>query len=316
MANKLSLTDGAMPYVEHMLKNAHKYGVNVTKIDSATVIDCGIEAPGSIQAGLLFTKITLGGLAKVQLQFPLQGENTSLMQVQVGTSHPVLATLGCQAASWNISKGDFFGMACGPGRILANKPSKIFKLLEYSEEHEKAILCIESDKLPSEKIVAYLAEKCKVEKQNLILLMIKTACLVEYIQMAARAIEIGIFRLVEQLGYPKEQVLHAVGIGAIPPLSEDTDLSNDRVNNGLIYGTKLYLLINSTPEDNLEDLISKIPSKFSSSYGKRFIDVFNEAGQDFANFDLALLAPTEIIINDIRTGKMYHEGKLELDKLL
>jgi methenyltetrahydromethanopterin cyclohydrolase len=316
MVEKISLTKGAMPFVKKLMDNALKYGVNISKINDATIIDCGIETKGSIDAGILFSKISLGGLAKVQLQFPEINNEISLLQVQVSTSYPVLATIGCQAASWNISKGDFFGMACGPGRALAQKPSKSYKLLDYKEESDKAILCIESDKLPSDKIIDYLAEKCRVENKDIIILMIKTACLVEYIQMAARAIELGVFRFVEQLGYPKDRILHAVGIGIVPPLSEDNDVSNDRVNNGLIYGTKLFLIIKSHKEDNLTDLISKIPSKSSSSFGKSFIEVFNEAGKDFANFDLTLLAPTEIIINDIRTGKIYHEGKIQLDKII
>lgn len=311
----ISLTKEVIPLVEKMIEQAEKLKISVKKIDEATIIDCGINTEGSFSAGLLFTKISLGGLAKVQLSLPISKDN-SLLTVQVDTSFPVLSTLGCQAASWNIKKGDFFGMACGPGRALAKKPSKIFKLLEYQDENEKAILCIESDQLPTEEVIQYLAEKCHVEKKNLFLLMIKTACLVEYVQMAARAIELGIFRLVEQLGYPKERILHAVGTGIIPPMSQDNELSNDRVNNALIYGTKLYLIVKSEQDDNLSELIKKIPSKSSPSYGKKFLDLFNEAGKDFAKFDLTLLAPTEIIVNDIRTGKIYHDGKINLGLLM
>ncbi|MCG3253923.1 MAG: methenyltetrahydromethanopterin cyclohydrolase, partial [Candidatus Heimdallarchaeota archaeon] len=182
----ISLTKEIIPLVEKMIKQAEKLKVKVEKIDEATIIDCGINTEGSFAAGLLFTKISLGGLAKVQLNLPMSKDN-SLLTVQVDTSYPVLSTLGCQAASWNINKGDFFGMACGPGRALALKPSKIYKLLDYKDEHEKAILCIESDQLPNEEVIQYLAEKCQVEKKNLFILMIKTACLVEYVQMAARA---------------------------------------------------------------------------------------------------------------------------------
>ncbi|NHJ38501.1 MAG: hypothetical protein FK731_00605, partial [Asgard group archaeon] len=203
-----------------------------------------------------------------------------------------------------------------PGRALAQKPSKSYKLLNFKETSDKAILCIESDIFPTEEIIDYLADKGGGENKGIYILMIKTACLVEYIQMAARAIELGVFRLVEQLGYPKERILHAVGSGIIPPLSMDDEISNDRVNNGLIYGTKLFLIIKSQKEDKIVDLIKKVPSKSSPSFGKRFIDVFNEVGQDFANFDLSLLAPTEIIINDIRTGKIYKEGKIKLDKII
>lgn len=311
----ISLTKEVIPLVKKMIEQAEKLKITVKKIDEATIIDCGINTEGSFSAGLFFTKISLGGLAKVQLNLPISKDN-SLLTVQVDTSFPVLATLGCQAASWNINKGDFFGMACGPGRALAKKPSKVFKLLDYQDENEKAILCIESDQLPNEEVIQYLAEKCHVEKKNLFLLMIKTACLVEYVQMAARAIELGIFRLVEQLGYPKERILHAVGTGIIPPMSQDNELSNDRVNNALIYGTKLYLIVKSEQDDNLPELIKKIPSKSSPSYGKKFLDLFNEAGKDFAKFDLSLLAPTEIIVNDIRTGKIYHDGKINLGLLM
>ncbi len=316
MFKQISLTKSALPFVKQLKENAMNLGVNVQQSNEATIIDCGINTEGSIQAGILFSKISLGGLAKVQLQFSQNNNEFSYPQVQVSTSHPVLATLGCQAASWNISIDDFFGMICGPGRALAQKPSKIFQLLDYKEESDIAILCIESDKLPSDKIVEYLAEKCVVEKNNLILIMIKTACIVEYIQMAARAIELGIFRLVEQLGYPQERILHAVGTGVIPPMSIETDRSNDRVNNALIYGTTLYLIVNSDLKDNLAELISKIPSNFSPSFGKRFLEVYNDAGQDFANFDLSLIAPTEVMINDIRTGEMYHAGSIDLEKLL
>ncbi len=309
----ISLTKEALPIVNELIENADKLKVKVAKVNEATVIDCGIKTEGSFEAGLLFTRISLGGLADVQLNFPVN--EASFPVVQIATSFPVLATLGCQAASWNINKGDFFGMTCGPGRALAQKPSKIYKLIEYKDESNTAILCIESDKLPTDKIVEYIAEKCQVEKKNLIILMIQTACLVEYVQMAGRAIELGIFKLVEQMGYPKERILHAIGTGFVPPISVDTDVSNDRVNNALIYGTKLFLIVKSEPDDNLQELIAKLPSKSSPNYGKKFLEMFNEAGKDFANFDLTILAPSEVIINDIRTGKVYHEGELNLELL-
>ncbi|MGC9778162.1 MAG: methenyltetrahydromethanopterin cyclohydrolase [Candidatus Heimdallarchaeota archaeon] len=309
----ISLTKEALPIVNELIENAEKLKVKVAKVNEATIIDCGIKTEGSLEAGLLFTRISLGGLADVQLNFPVAG--SSFPAVQVATSFPVLATLGCQAASWNINKGDFFGMTCGPGRALAQKPSKIYKLIEYKDESDTAILCIESDKLPTDEIVEYIAKKCQVEKNYLIILMIQTACLVEYVQMAGRAIELGIFKLVEQMGYSKERILHAIGTGFVPPISADTDVSNDRVNNALIYGTKLFLIVKSEPADNLQKLITKLPSKSSPNYGKKFLVMFNEAGKDFANFDLTILAPSEVIINDIRTGKVYHEGELNL-KLL
>ena len=315
MTSKISLAKEAKSFLEELMKNAEKYNVLIKKINEATIIDCGIETIGSLAAGILFTKISMSGLAEVNLEF-LTIDKNSFLAMRVETSHPVLTVLGSQAASWNINKDEFFGMACGPGRALAQKPSKSFKLLEYADEANQAILCIESDKYPTEKVVEYIAEKCGVKKSDLTLLMIKTSCLVEYMQMAARAIELGVFRLVEQLEYPKERILHAIGTGLIPPLSENDEISNDRVNNGLIYGTKLYLIIKSEKDNDIDSIIKQLPSKASQNFGKKFIDVFNEAEQDFSKFDLSLLAPTEVIINDVRTGKLYHEGQIKIDMLI
>ncbi|MHA1505534.1 MAG: methenyltetrahydromethanopterin cyclohydrolase [Candidatus Heimdallarchaeota archaeon] len=302
MYNKISLTKESLSYVNDLETNFEKYKVTVQKINDATIIDCGIDAKGSVAAGLLFIKISLGGLASVNLDYPVTENEHTMIAVSVETSYPVLSTLGCQAASWNVNKDEFFGMVCGPGRALAQKPST-------------AILCIESDKLPTPKVIDYLAEKCNVEKKNLKILMIKTNCLVEYLQMAARAIEIGVFRLVEQLGFSKEKVQHAIGSGLVPPLSDDANISNDRVNNALIYGTRLYLVVKSTPEDNLEELIEKIPSNSSSSYVEKFLELFEAAGKDFGKMDLSILAPSEVIINDIRTGKLYQKGKVDANYL-
>ncbi len=315
MANRLSLNEKVMPFVKELMNNEQLLKVHVTKINGATIIDCGLEVEGSIKAGLLFTKITLGGMGDVQILFPTDAKQSPFPVVQVMTSHPILATLGCQAASWNINKEGFFGMASGPGRVLAQKPSKIFKKINYTEESKTAVLCIESATYPSEEVIDYLAKKCAVQKENLYLLLVKTASIVEYIQMAARAVELGMFRLVEQLNYPKEHILYALGAGRIPPFIAEEERSNDRINNALIYGTQLYLIIRSEPEDDVEKLGEKMISKASENYGKRFLTVFNEAGGTFENFDLSLLAPTEVIINDSRTGKLFQAGEINL-KLL
>jgi len=315
MMERISLNEQVLPFVEELLENRQQLKVKVLTINEATVIDCGLEVEGSIEAGLLFTQITLGGLARVQLLLPAEGEEAPLLKMQVTTSHPVLATLGCQAASWNINKKGFFGMASGPGRILAQKPSKVFELIEFREESQKAVLCIETSTYPPDEVIDYLAKKCRVKNENLFLLLVKTASLVEYLQMAARAVELGMFRLVEQLKYPKERIRHAVGVGIIPPVIAEEEASNDRINNALIYGTQLYLIIQSEPSDDLAALSMQMISKASKNYGKRFLEAFKEAGESFEQFDLSLLAPTEVIINDCRTGQLHHAGKLQLDML-
>ncbi len=102
----------------------------------------------------------------------------------------------------------------------------------------------------------------------------------------------------------------------IAPLSIDDDLSNDRVNNALIYGTRLYLIIKSDVEDNLDELVKQIPSTSSHSYGRKFLELFKEADGDFSKMDLNLLAPSEVILNDVRTGKLYQAGKIDMSFIM
>ncbi|MEA2069904.1 MAG: methenyltetrahydromethanopterin cyclohydrolase [Asgard group archaeon] len=314
--NSLNLTKNVQPLVKKLQQHASLYQISSEIINDATIIDCGIHTKGSYSAGLLYSKITLGGLAQVTLSLPNSRNNKALLpKITVTSSHPVLATLGCQAASWTINKKDFFGMACGPGRILAQKPSSIFEMLAYNEESDQAIICLEADVLPPDHIIDYLSKKCSVEKENITILTVKTASLVECIQMAARPIELGIFKLVDQMGYPKEKIISAIGTGLMAPLSIDKDQANNFINNGLIYGTELYLIIQSTKGDNLPRLIKQLPSCSSSAYGQSFQEVFEAADRDFSKFDLSLLAPTKVTLNDIRTGRIYSAGKISKNYL-
>jgi methenyltetrahydromethanopterin cyclohydrolase len=64
----ISINKKAMVVVREILKNAEDLGCQVHKMDcGATVVDMGINCRGSWEAGLLFTRVTLGDLAKVQL---------------------------------------------------------------------------------------------------------------------------------------------------------------------------------------------------------------------------------------------------------
>ena len=62
----LSVNLASLPIVEDMINRKEDLNIEVIKLENgATVLDCGVNVMGSFEAGKLFTKICLGGLAHV-----------------------------------------------------------------------------------------------------------------------------------------------------------------------------------------------------------------------------------------------------------
>ncbi len=65
----LSVNDRALALFRRFADDEEAYGVAVSEYENGvTVVDCGIEAQGSLEAGRLFSEICLGGLGSVQLR--------------------------------------------------------------------------------------------------------------------------------------------------------------------------------------------------------------------------------------------------------
>ena len=98
----LSVNDRALAISRQLADAAEAYGVAVSDYENGvTVIDCGIEASGSLEAGRLFSEICLGGLGSVQLR-ELHLDGLVLPGVEVSVSHPVVACMASQYAGWAV----------------------------------------------------------------------------------------------------------------------------------------------------------------------------------------------------------------------
>jgi len=116
----LSVNKKALEIVNKMIENKEEINIDVIKLENgATVLDCGVNVPGSWKAGKLFTKICLGGLAHVGISLsPCECKGITLPYVKIKTSHPAIATLGAQKAGWAVKVGKYFAMGSGPARAL------------------------------------------------------------------------------------------------------------------------------------------------------------------------------------------------------
>ncbi|MEM2367566.1 MAG: methenyltetrahydromethanopterin cyclohydrolase [Candidatus Bathyarchaeia archaeon] len=315
MKGGLSVNRLAWKLLEKLCGNPEFYGVKVEKAEcGATVVDAGIKAKGGFQAGKIITEICMGGCGKATIGFWQYGE-FELPTIFVCTDHPAIATLGSQFAGWNIKEGDYFAIGSGPARALAQKPKEIYEKIGYKDEFDKAIVVLETDKMPPEKLMRRLAEDCHIQYENLALILTPTASLAGATQVAGRIVETGIHKLTK-LGFNPNSILYAWGSAPIPPTHPKFVKAMARTNDAILYGGVTHYIVDYENEDELAKIVQQVPSKSSKDYGKPFLEIFKAANYDFYKIDPNIFAPAKITINNVRTGKTFKAGEVNLKILM
>ena len=281
----VSVNVEAKKTVDEMIAKADDLCIAVEKLENgATVIDCGVNVAGSFKAGELYTKICLGGLADVGISIPGDlSEKFALPSVKVKTDYPAIATLGSQEAGWSVAVGDFFALGSGPARALSLNPAETYEEIGYKDDADLAILTLEADVIPGADVAQYVADECKVDVENVYLLVAPTSSLVGSIQISGRVVENGTYKMLEFLGFE--------------------------------FGGRTYYYLESEEGDDIEDLAKNVPSSAADGYGAPFYDTFKAAGFDFYQIDKGMFAPAEVVINDLTTGKVYKEGFVNAELL-
>lgn len=304
--------------VDVMIEKKDDLNIAVEELSNgATVIDCGVNVEGSFKAGELYTKVCLGGLADVGISIPGDlSESFALPSVKIKTDFPAISTLGSQKAGWSVSVGDFFALGSGPARAIAKKPAETYEEIDYVDtESDIAILTLEADVLPGEDVAEAIAKECNVETDAVFLLVAPTSSLVGSIQISGRVVENGTYKMMEALDFDVTKVKHAAGIAPIAPIDPDGLKAMGKTNDAVLFGGRTYYFLESEEGDDIEELAKKLPSSAADGYGKPFFDVFKEAEFDFYKIDKGMFAPAEVVINDMKTGKVYREGYVNVDLL-
>jgi methenyltetrahydromethanopterin cyclohydrolase len=252
----------------------------------------------------------MGGLGEVNFrmghikEFPMPF-------IEVMTDFPSISCLGSQKAGWTIKAGNYFAMGSGPARALSLKPKHTFEVIEYEDDFDWAVICLESDHLPNGEVMTKIAEDCNVDVANVCAVVAPTSSMVGSIQVSGRCVETAIYKL-NELGFDTRKVIAAMGTAPVPPV-RGAKLAMGVTNDATIYHGRINLTMNA-PE--IKDYLEKIPSSKSKGYGKPFNDIFKEAGYDFYKIDTALFSPAEVVINELSEGVVYHIGAVNTDVTL
>jgi methenyltetrahydromethanopterin cyclohydrolase len=311
----ISVNQRAAVIVQKMISECETLGISVTRLkNGATVLDAGVHVPGSLKAGKLFAKACLGGLGDVhitqqKLDIPDSGIDAGfwLPAVEVTVSCPHIACMASQYAGWAVKLDRYFAIGSGPARALC-ADEEIFRKLDYKDAADTGVLMLEGREIPGDDVAAFVAERCGLKPEKLILLIAPTASLVGSIQVAARSAETGLHKLVE-LGFDVRHVTAAYGICPLAPIAADDLHAIGRTNDAILYGGQVFFTVQAE-DSELANLIFKVPSECSRDYGTPFYELFRRYNGDFYQIDRMLFSPARVEINNLKSGRTFCAGRL------
>jgi methenyltetrahydromethanopterin cyclohydrolase len=312
VAAPLTLNERGLRLADHMAATAAALRIAVTTTPAgARLLDCGIEAPGGLQAGLNLARVCLANQAEVAL-VPGRIEDLPVPQVQVASDHPVLACMASQYAGWQVSVGKFFAMGSGPMRAAYGK-EELFNHIPGREQAGAVVGVLETRKLPDDAVTAYLSERLGLPANKLTLLAAPASSLAGTVQVVARALETALHKLYE-LKFDLGQVVSGYGTAPLPPVAAEEMAAIGRTNDAILYGGQVVLWVRAD-DAQLAELGPKVPSSASPDFGAPFAEIFRRYDMDFYKIDPMLFSPAVISFHNLTTGRCHTFGRAEPDVL-
>ena len=308
----MSLNDTAARLCTLLVQRSEALRVGVSQQDGEPrLIDCGIEAAGGLEAGVMLAEICLAGLGRVRIA-PGRDSASGHPFVTVHTDHPLSACMAAQYAGWQISGEDFFAMGSGPMRAAAGR-EELFDRIGHRETPRTAVGVLEAAQLPPREVGLKVARDCGVPPEELTLLVAPTASLAGTVQVVARTVETAMHKLLE-LGFDLQRVESGFGVAPLPPVAGNDLQGIGRTNDAVLYGGRTTLWVRGD-DASLADVVPQVPSCASSDFGQPFAAIFERYERDFYKIDPLLFSPAEVTLINLDTGNSFRSGQLKPDVL-
>jgi methenyltetrahydromethanopterin cyclohydrolase len=302
----------ARDQVENALPRLSELNGELHVVGGARIIDLGVHAKGSLEAGALLSRAGLADFGVVESSVD-QLKGRPCLKVVVRLANPTIGCLLAQYAGWKISVGKFFAMASGPIRALAAK-EPLFEKLGYRESADIAVGILETSRLPDESVVYHIAQAVGLRGDQIILLVARTASVAGSFQVVARSVETCLHKLFE-LGFDVTTIYAAAGAAWLPPIPKDDLTAIGRTNDAILYGGDVILWIDGQDE-RMAQVGPKVPACASPDYGQPFADIFRRYGGDFYAIDPMLFSPARVVVNFPAAGTCRVYGRLDEDILV
>ena len=310
----LRLNERAAATADEMIADAAVLRIAATTLEGGTrLIDCGIKAPGGLEAGRLLAEVCMGGTGRVTFT-SIELDGLHLPCIQVRTDHPAHACLASQYAGWAIKPGGYFAMGSGPLRAIARIETELFEQLRYAEPPSgRGVLVLETRTAPNASVAAYVAEKAGMPPERLTFLVAPTASSAASVQLSARVVETALHKMLH-LGFDVHKISTAFGTAPLAPVAENDTSAIGRTNDCVLYGGVVHLTVRAE-DDELRALAPRIPSSGSSDYGLPFSEIFERYGGDFYKVDPCLFSPSQVFLMNVTSGRTFQAGSVNTEVL-
>ena len=314
MPNNMSVNKNSLRLLRKIMENPEERGMIVEETEGgAKIIDSGIEANGGYHAGKIITEICLGGYGRAEIFF-IQYGDVELPSISVYTDHPAIATLGSQFAGWRIKVGSYQAIGSGPARALALKPKELYEKIGYRDYSDLAVIVLETSTKPTKEVLEYISKECDVNLDKLYVFLAPTSSLAGSTQVSGRIVETGLHKLME-VGFDPKKAVSGLGYAPIAPVHPKFVEAMGRTNDMILYGGVVYFTVEWDDDRKLREMVELIPSSKSKDYGKPFATLFKAAGYDFYKIDPALFAPAVVMVNNVKTGRVFKAGQINVEIL-
>jgi methenyltetrahydromethanopterin cyclohydrolase len=309
----LNMNERAWALADRCVERATELRVAVHSLPSgARIIDAGVNVLGGLAAGRALVELCMGGFGHVQFA-PLTIGGDMWPGVLVWTDHPAASCMASQYAGWVIDPEGFFAMGSGPLRAKARVEHELFGKLGYAEDAARGVLVLESRKLPTAEVSAWVTQKAGIADDAVTFAVAPTASLAGGVQIVARVLETGLHKM-DAVGFDMRRVVSAMGTAPLPPTARSDTRAIGRTNDCILYGGQARFTVQAE-DDELAELAARLPASASSDYGTPFCDIFKRYDNDFYKIDPMLFSPAEVWLTSVTSGRTFHAGRLNPEVL-
>jgi len=300
--------------IESICSRATSLQVECSRIAGALVVDAGNKVTGSMEAGLMATRVCMGDAADISFVSEDADRMASDLSVMVMTDQPLLSCLGGQYAGWPVSVDKYFAMGSGPMRMARGREEMLIEL-GLSESPTLAAGVLESTEPPTNAVIELIANDTHLQPEQIAILVAPSGSLVGSIQVVARSIETAMHKL-HSLKFDVRTIFSAIGVAPVPPPAKPSDVIGGigRTNDSMLYGGRVTLWVDSD-QAAIDAVAESVPSIASKDYGRPFAKIFKDYDYDFYKVDPHLFSPAIVTIINRRSGIARRFGKINTDVL-
>lgn len=273
----------------------------------ARIVDCGVAARGSWEAGRRLAVLSHGGMMRATLGVRNVADR-ALPELTCDSWRPAMSTAGLQV-SFALSEVDAAIRISGPVRAAIDG-MHLRRPTARRAAYPWGVAIVESEQRPGAEVVNAVARRAGLRARDLTLFVAPCRSLAGVAQIAGRLNECVLFTLEHSLRLDPACVAGIVGSVPLAPCGVEAPVSEDDM---IHYAGRVAMVVDAPPSWDLAWVAENLAFRSSPAYGRLFLELLSDAGGVFERIpgldDLNKVA--EISVVDRATGRTAAAGAID-----